>query len=331
MKLSLALVLGLSAVALAAPKKDDEPALAKRLYETGVLLFDRGEFAEAAAQFEHAYRESPRPELLYNIGSSWDKAGERQKAVESYKKYVASAPDSREVASTRARIVVLEREMKDLEAARTQKESDAKPKLPPALPFVEPVTRYSYQTIINIDQKSYTLIGAGARKVMGFKVYAMGLYLEDEAARKVFPQLAARAGGSDHDSLARGDLAHEFVVLSDFGKAALLHFVRNVTGKDTRDAYRNALGDDVGDRASPELRKHAEEFLALFDDIKSGEDLVIRTTAGGQVIVEAHGQKRLGPTDARLTHDIWDIWLGRKPISADLKKGMLDRIDTLGR
>ena len=51
----------------------------------------------------------------------------------------------------------------------------------------------------------------------------------------------------------------------------------------------------------------------------------------GQVIVEAHGQKKVGPTNARLAHDIWDIWLGQKPISADLKKGMLDRIDTLGR
>ena len=51
----------------------------------------------------------------------------------------------------------------------------------------------------------------------------------------------------------------------------------------------------------------------------------------GLTIVEAHGQKKVGPTNARLAHDIWDIWLGQKPISADLKKGMLDRIDTLGR
>jgi hypothetical protein len=69
----------------------------------------------------------------------------------------------------------------------------------------------------------------------------------------------------------------------------------------------------------------------MFDDIKDGEDLTIRTTGTGQVIVEAHGQKKMGPTNARLSHDIWDIWLGQKPISADLKKGMLDRIDTLGR
>jgi hypothetical protein len=297
-----------------------------------MLLYERGEFVDAAREFERAYQEQPKPELLYNIASAYDKGGERKKAVENYRRYVSAMPSSPDVASARARAEVLDRESKELEAAKAaSRPSESKRSVLPPLPFVEPVTKYTYQTWISVDNTQYTLIGAGARKVYGFKVYAMGLYLEDELARKAFPALAARAGGSDHDSLARGDLAHQFVVLGDFGKAALLHFVRNVSGKDTRDAYREALGDDAGKNASPELRRDAEAFLALFDDIKDGEDLTIRTTGTGQVIVEAHGQKRVGPTNARLAHDIWDIWLGQKPISPDLKKGMLDRIDTLGR
>ncbi|MDB4964795.1 MAG: hypothetical protein JWN44_484 [Myxococcales bacterium] len=319
----------------AAAKADDEKtAAAKRFYETGTLLFDRGEFLDAAKEFERSYRESARPALLYNIASAYDKGGERKKAVENYRKYIAAMPDSPEVASSRARADVLDREAKELDAAKAASSKpaiEAKRQIAPPLPFAEPVTKYTYQTWMPIDGQPYTLIGAGARKVYGFKVYAMGLYLEDEPARKGFPALAARAGGSDHDSLARGDLAHQFVVLGDFGKAALLHFVRNVSGKDTRDAYRVALGDDISKNAPPDLRRDAEAFLALFDDIKDGEDLLIRTSTQGQVIVEAHGQKKLGPTNVRLAHDIWDIWLGQKPISADLKKGMLDRIDTLGR
>jgi hypothetical protein len=69
----------------------------------------------------------------------------------------------------------------------------------------------------------------------------------------------------------------------------------------------------------------------LFDDIKEGEDIVIRTTSEGQIVVEARGQKRVGPTNLRLAHDIWDIWLGAHPISGDLKKSIVDRIETLGR
>ncbi|MGZ3406587.1 MAG: chalcone isomerase family protein [Polyangia bacterium] len=332
MRMALVLVALLAWAGPARAADDDKTAAARRFYETGTLLYDRGEFLDAAREFERAYREQPKAALLYNIATAYDKAGERDKAVENYRKYVASMPNSSEVAVSKARADVLEREAKELAAARAPKQAVAPARnIPPPLPFVEPVTKYTYQTWMKVDGVPYTLIGAGARKVYGFKVYAMGLYLEDEPARKGFPQLAARAGGSDHDSLARGDLAHQFVVLGDFGKLALLHFVRNVSGKDTRDAYREALGDDVGKNASPDLKRDAEAFLAMFDDIKDGEDLTIRTTGAGQVIVEARGQKKLGPTNARLAHDIWDIWLGQKPISADLKKGMLDRIDTLGR
>lgn len=333
MLLVVATVLGLSGPARAAD--DDKTAAAKRFYETGTLLYDRGEFLDAAKEFERAYREQAKPALLYNIASSYDKGGDRVHAVENYRKYVATMPGASDVASARARADVLDREEKELAAAKAaaagRPAADAARNLAPPLPFVEPVTKYTYSTWMKIDGVPYTLIGAGARKVYGFKVYAMGLYLEDAPARKEFPALAARAGGSDHDSLARGDLAHQFVVLGDFGKSALLHFVRSVSGKDTREAYREALGDDVGKNAPPELKRDAEAFLAMFDDIKDGEDLTIRTTGAGQVIVEAHGQKKLGPTNARLSHDIWDIWLGQKPISSDLKKGMLDRIDTLGR
>lgn len=331
MSVVLATVLA-GALAWAGPKDDEHTSAAKRFYDTGLLLYDRGEFIDAAKEFERAYGEQPRPELLYNIASAYDKGGERKKAVENYRKYVSAMPSSPDVASARARADVLDREQKELDAAKAaSRPSEAKRNLPPPMPFVEPVTKYTYQTWINVDGVPYTLIGAGARKVYGFKVYAMGLYLEDEPARKGFPALAARAGGSDHDSLARGDLAHQFVVLGDFGKAALLHFVRAVSGKDTRDAYREALGDDVNNRAPADLKRDAEAFLAMFDDIKDGEDLMIRTTGSGQVVVEANGKKKVGPTNVRLAHDIWDIWLGQKPISADLKRGMLDRIDTLGR
>lgn len=317
----------------APPARDDEAtAAARRFYESGTFLFDRGQFIDAAREFERAYEVQPRPALLYNIASAYDKGGERMKAVENYRRYVATMPNAPDVASARARAAVLEREAAELAAAKAAAARPApRRNIPPPLPFVEPTTKHTYQTWIKIDGVPYTLIGAGARRVFGFKVYAMGLYLEDEPARRAFPELAAKAGGSDHDSLARGDLAHEFVVLGDFGKAALLHFVRNVSAKETRDAYRECLADDVGPRATAELRRDTEQFLALFDDIKDGEDLTIRTTGKGQVIVEAHGKRRVGPTNARLAHDIWDIWLGQKPISSDLKRSMLDRIDTLGR
>jgi tetratricopeptide (TPR) repeat protein len=334
------MTLSLGGAALAAPKaatpeEAEKRAAAKHFYDTGTLLYDRGEFLDAAKEFERAYSESPLPDILYNIAQAYDKGGDRKRAVDSYRKYCEVNPSSKDNAIARKRADVLEREWKELEAAKAMVKPQVveapKRALPPALPFVEPVTKHTYQTWVTVDGKPYTLLGAGARKVSLFKVYGMGLYVEDEPARALFPKLAAQAGGSDHDTLVRGDLVNHWLVMGDFGKMAVLHFVRNVSGKDTRDAYREALGETASAKAPNELKQAAEAFLALFDDVKDGEDMIIRTLADGQVIVEMHGQKRMGPKNIRLSHDIWDIWMGDKPISSDLKGKLVDRVDTLGR
>ena len=316
----------------AAPPVDDEKkTAAKHFYDTGTLLFDRGEFLDAAKEFERAYTEAPLPAFLYNVASSYDKGGERKKAVEFYRKYAASAPDAKDVGVARSRADVLEREMKELDAAKRNNAAPTQRPRPPVLPFVEPVTKYTFMTATDFDGVPYTLLGVGARKVYGFKVYSMALYVEDDPARTVFPKLAAQAGGSDLATLSRGDIANRWLVMSEFGKAALLHFVRNVSAKDTRDAYREALGDAANSSAPVELRRDVEAFLNLFDDVKDGDNITIRTTSKGEVFVTSKGVEKKGPTNLRLSHDIWDIWMGSKPVSPDLKKSLIDRIDTLGR
>jgi tetratricopeptide (TPR) repeat protein len=312
------------------PIDEEKRQSAKRFFDAGTLLFERGQFVDAAHEFERAYAEAPFAAFLYNIASAYDKGGDRPKAVEAYRKYAAAAPEAKDVGVARSRAEVLEREWKEIEAAK-RGGAATNPKVPPPLPFVEPITKYSFQTAAEWDQKPFTLLGVGARKVYGFKVYAMALYVEDAPARQAFVRLAAQAGGSDHTTLLRGDLANQWLVMSEFGKVAVLHFVRKVSAKETRDAYREALGDTANSKAPPDLKRDAEAFLNLFDDVKEGENIVIRTSGKGEVVVEAHGQKKVGPTNLRLSHDIWDIWMGQKPISADLKKSLIDRIDTLGR
>jgi tetratricopeptide (TPR) repeat protein len=309
---------------------DDKKALAKKYFETGMVLYDRGDFLDAARDFERAYHESQIPAFMYNIASAYDKGGERAKAVTAYRKYAELSKDPNEVASAKKRADVLEREWKELEAAKVANKPEVR-KMPPALPFVEPVSKATFQTWVPVEGKPYTLLGAGARKYFGYKIYGMALYIEDEPARAAFPRLAAQAGGSDHATLVRGDLVNQWLVMQDFGKMAVLRFLRDVKAKDTRDSYREALGETASKKQPGELQSAVEQFLALFDDVKEGDELVIRTGTDGQVIVECKGQKKMGPKNIKLSHDIWDIWMGSKPISADLKKTLVDRIDTLGR
>src|SRR5437764_1478112 len=75
-------------------EETEKRAAAKHFYDTGMLLYDRGDFVEAAKEFERAYVESPLPELLYNIAQAYDKGGDRKKAVDAYRKYCEVMPSS---------------------------------------------------------------------------------------------------------------------------------------------------------------------------------------------------------------------------------------------
>ena len=86
-------------------------------------------------------------------------------------------------------------------------------------------------------------------------------------------------------------------------------------------------------RSTPRVRRSdAQAFLALFDkDVKSGQELRIATDEGGKVTVEIAGQKKSGPQSPQLSRAIWEIWLGSKPISTDMRKILVERVDELGK
>ena len=66
-----------------------------------------GRFAQGVQQLEEAYVILPHPSVLYNIAKAWDDAGDTERALAAYERYLATNPsDSEEV---RARIVALEK------------------------------------------------------------------------------------------------------------------------------------------------------------------------------------------------------------------------------
>ncbi len=70
--------------------------LAKAHYRTGELDYERGSFPDAAKEFEEAYRLSGRPELIYNMGKSYDGAGDLRGALKAYRRFlgaVQASPD----------------------------------------------------------------------------------------------------------------------------------------------------------------------------------------------------------------------------------------------
>ena len=325
--------LAASARAEGTPSQMKMREAARKFFETGKLLHDRGRFKEAAAEFERAYGEEPLAAFLYNAAQSYDEAGDHARAIAGYKKYLGFKESAAEAEQIKARLDVLEKETAAATAAAAAAAAPAPPRHT-ALPYKEPNTGHVFSTFLTYDNKEFVLVGVGTRKVIGFKVYAMAMYIEDEAARKGFPKLAGEAGGADQKTLLASNLVPSFIIQGDFAKHAVLWFARGVTAAKQRESYSEALADDLSPKASPEVRKCAADFVALFDkDVKEGDEIVIHTEPDGQVGVKIGSapMKMTSMKSLRVVHQIWDIWLGAKPINENLKAELMDRIETLGR
>lgn len=105
----------------------DAEAIAKEArehVELGVLYYDANRFAEAAAEFEAAYKLSKRPALFFNIARAKAKLGLEEEAIAYLKRYVEARPDAADASSVRAEIEARERALVEV-AAKRKAEADA--------------------------------------------------------------------------------------------------------------------------------------------------------------------------------------------------------------
>ena len=91
----IAAALLLAAAGLSSSARADERAEARRHFEAGMELIAQSNFAEGVAELEEAYAILPHPAVLYNIGRAWRDAGELDKALDAFERYLASDPEDR--------------------------------------------------------------------------------------------------------------------------------------------------------------------------------------------------------------------------------------------
>ena len=76
------------------PGATTDEALARAHYEKGTAAYALGDFAEAARQYETAFRLKLDPALLYNAAQAHRRAGNRQRAIELYLNLLRVFPDA---------------------------------------------------------------------------------------------------------------------------------------------------------------------------------------------------------------------------------------------
>ena len=150
---------------------------------------------------------------------------------------------------------------------------------------------------LSAGDKVIKLNGLGLRKKAMFKVYVGALYL-------VSPSKDAGA-----------------ILAADRAKAIRMQFLRGLTKKQLVEAFKEGFEANAPDKAGQKAAFN--KMLALVPDVKEGDTLTFTYVPGKGTTLQI-GSKELGVFAGKGFADaVFSIWLGPKPPSDDLKKGML--------
>jgi hypothetical protein len=146
--------------------------------------------------------------------------------------------------------------------------------------------------------------GSGLRKKVVFKVYGAALYVDETAA----------LGADPTASLAAGDMARRIVMT----------FKRDVDYGKIREAYEGGLKRVWKGQLDPAVAPDLETFLHYFDKgVKEGQSIELTYLPGKGLCTVVAGTSWPLVTNAKIAHDIWAVWLGDDPVSADLRRDLV--------
>jgi tetratricopeptide (TPR) repeat protein len=106
----LSVILAVFVLATAARAEGPPADLAQRAlghYQQGVSAYRSGQYEEAIAAFNRAYQADPAPILVFNIAQARWKKGDREQALEAYRRYLTLDPVAPNRAQVEARIQAL--------------------------------------------------------------------------------------------------------------------------------------------------------------------------------------------------------------------------------
>ena len=154
-----------------------------------------------------------------------------------------------------------------------------------------------------VQQRTLELNGAGLRTRLGFKVYAMGLYL-------------------------RAPLAEAGAILADKGEKRIrIVPIRDLEAKQFGDALQTGLEKNHDAAALAALKPATDALLAALaavGEVKAGTEIVLDRLGSGatRLLVDAkqHGEDI---ADVALYPALLRIWLGELPADSELREALL--------
>ena len=173
----------------------------------------------------------------------------------------------------------------------------------------------------------HVLTGTGIRTktFLKVKVYAFGLYVDSAAAAAA---LASHAG-KDWKALQKDGAFYDDLLKLQFPMTLRLVMTRNVGGEDMAEAFDGALRPRVQRAAADMNMPGGEEALGTFRqyfsvaEMTRDAELLFSCTPDGTLSSRVKGEDKAAIQSPALCWALFDVYLGKTPISGDGKKRVI--------
>jgi hypothetical protein len=170
--------------------------------------------------------------------------------------------------------------------------------------------------------------GVRTRTVFKVKVYTFGLYVDAAGARAALAQWRGKSAAD----LAADPSVYDELLKGAFPMTVRLVMSRDVSAAQMTEAFDDALTPRLAEasrRNVPGGADGSSQFRALFTTpLTRGTELLF-TRAGDRLVVTIGG-RQVGAIDNRaLAWALFDVYLGRQPISPEGKRSVIARLPEL--
>jgi hypothetical protein len=172
--------------------------------------------------------------------------------------------------------------------------------------------------------QSLTGMGIRTKTFLKVKVYAFGIYVDETGAEAALSEYA----GKTYIDLQRDQGFYDRILQMDFPITLRLVMTRNVDGEDMAEAFDGALRPRVQQAAAememPGGEAALDQFRGYFsvEEMTDGSELLF-TCAGGTLNTSVKGEVQDPIDSAALCWALFDVYLGRDPISRDGKESVV--------
>jgi hypothetical protein len=151
-----------------------------------------------------------------------------------------------------------------------------------------------------VGSKTLVLNGLGLRTEFMVKVYVAGLYLEQKS--------------SDPSAIIKADAPNRIV----------MQFLHGASKSQMANAFKESFNDNTPE-AMKTMQADIDRLLGALEPLNVGDQMVFTYVPGTGTTLAINGKDKLAIAGSAFNPVLLSVWLGPKPPTANVKKGMLGK------